>query len=207
MLVKVRLVNGKPRLGADELHEDDAAFILRLLTVGVSGTDWEMDAFLEFVHVPKDCLVSRLQDLVIAGWVDDTINFSPGRMMTIEVVAPNGCYSVPRGQVSRPVRNKYTDGFEAFWKVYPRRVNKAKAFRAWKSAAETVSEEILIDAAKRYAKYHEAVGTDQQYIKHPTTWLNGGEWDSMPVIPSLLRKPPSPEYESLHIDDLEAWTR
>lgn len=207
MLVKVRLVNGKPRLGADELHEDDAAFILRLLTVGVSGTDWEMDAFLEFVHVPKDCLVSRLQDLTIAGWVDDTINFSPGRMMTIEVVAPHGCYSVPRGQVSRPVRNKYTDGFEAFWKVYPRRVNKAKAFRAWKSATEAVSEDILIDAAKQYAAYHDAVGTDQQYIKHPTTWLNGGEWDSVPMMPSLLRKPPSPEYESLHIDDLEAWTR
>lgn len=207
MLVKVRLVDGKPRLGADELRDDDAAFIFRLLTVGASGTDWEMDAFLDFVHTPKDCLVSRLQDLAIAGWVDDAINFSPGRMMTIEVVAPHGCYSVPRGQASRPVRKKYTDGFGEFWKAYPRRVNKAKAFRAWKSAVETVSEETLIDAAKRYAAYHDAVGTDQQYIKHPTTWLNGGEWDSVPAVPSLLRKPPSPEYESLHIDDLEAWAR
>lgn len=206
MLVKVQLVDDTPRLGVDELRDDDAAFILRLLVVGTSGNDWEMDTFLDFVHVPKDCLVSRLQDLTIAGWVDDTVNFTPA-MMTVKVVAPHGCYSAPRGQVSRPVRNKYTDGFEAFWKAYPRRVNKAKAFRAWKSATETVSEDILIDAAKRYAAYHDSVGTDQQYIKHPTTWLNGGEWDSIPAIPSLLRKPPTPEYESLHIDDLGAWVR
>lgn len=206
MLVKVQLVDDTPRLGVDELRDDDAAFILRLLVVGTSGNDWEMDTFLDFVHVPKDCLVSRLQDLTIAGWVDDTVNFTPA-MMTIKVAAPHGRYSAPRGQASRPVRNKYTDGFEAFWKAYPRRVNKAKAFRAWKSATETVSEDILIDAAKRYAAYHDSVGTDQQYIKHPTTWLNGGEWDSIPAIPSLLRKPPTPEYESLHIDDLGAWVR
>ena len=206
MLVKVQLVDDTPRLGVDELRDDDAAFILRLLVVGTSGNDWEMDTFLDFVHVPKDCLVSRLQDLTIAGWVDDTVKFTPA-MMTIKVAAPHGRYSAPRGQVSRPVRNKYTDGFEAFWKAYPRRVNKAKAFRAWKSATETVSEDILIDAAKRYAAYHDSVGTGQQYIKHPTTWLNGGEWDSIPAIPSLLRKPPTPEYESLHIDDLGAWVR
>lgn len=206
MLVKVLLVEGEPRLSAGELHDDDAALVLRLLAVGASGQDWEGDAFLDFIHVTDDCLVSRLQDLAIAGWVGETLHGQRG-MITISVVAPHGCYSVPRGALSRPIRKKYTEGFEAFWKAYPRRVNKAKAFRAWKGAIETAPEETLIDAAKRYAAYHDAVGTDQQYIKHPTTWLNGGEWDSVPMIPSLLRKPPSPEYESLHIDDLEAWVR
>lgn len=202
MLVRVKLVDGESRLGADELRDDDAAFMLRLLAVGASGNDWEMDAFLDFVHVPNDCLNSRLQDLAIAGWVGEV--FCQPNMLGIDIAAPHGCYSVPRGALSRPVRKKYTEGFEAFWKAYPRRVNKAKAFRAWKSAVETVSEETLIDAAKRYATYHDAVGTDQQYIKHPTTWLNGGEWDSVPVIPSLLRIA-LPEYEGLSIDDPEAW--
>lgn len=205
MLVRVKLVDSEPRLGADELRDDDAAFMLRLLAVGASGNDWEMDAFLDFVHVPNDCLNSRLQDLAITGWVGEV--FYQPNMLSIDIVAPHGCFSVPRGALSRPVRKKYTDGFEAFWKAYPRRVNKAKAFRAWKSAIETVSEETLIDAAKRYAAYHDAVGTDQQYIKHPTTWLNGGEWDSVPMVPSLLRISPMSEYESLHIDDLDAWVR
>lgn len=202
MLVRVKLVDGESRLGADELRDDDAAFMLRLLAVGASGNDWEMDAFLDFVHVPNDCLNFRLQDLAITGWVGEV--FYQPNMLGIDIVAPHGCFSVPRGALSRPVRKKYTEGFEAFWKAYPRRVNKAKAFRAWKSAVETVSEETLIDAAKRYAAYHDAVGTDQQYIKHPTTWLNGGEWDSVPAIPSLLRIT-LPEYEGLSIDDPEAW--
>jgi hypothetical protein len=34
----------------------------------------------------------------------------------------------------RITNNEYTDEFEAFWKVYPRRVNKMQAFESWKKA-------------------------------------------------------------------------
>lgn len=205
MLVKVRITEGKPEVGVDELQDYDAAFLLRLLVAGASETQTDMDAFLDFVHESYNDFMRHLEVLFDFHWVC-TIGESAD-LITVSVVAPPNCKMVLAGAVKRPVRGRYTDGFEAFWKAYPRRVNKAKAFRAWKSAVETVSEETMIDAAKRYAKYHEAVGTDQQYIKHPTTWLNGGEWDSVPVIPSLLRISPMSEYESLHIDDLEAWTR
>ena len=205
MLVKVRITEGKPEVGVDELQDCDAAFLLRLLVAGASETQTDVDTFLDFVHESRDDFMRHLEVLFDFRWVC-TIGES-SEMVTVSVVAPPNCKMVLLGAAKRPVRGRYTDGFEKFWKAYPRRVNKAKAFRAWKSAAETVSEETLIDAAKRYAKYHDAVGTDQQYIKHPTTWLNGGEWGSVPMIPSLLREPPSPEYESLHIDDLEAWTR
>nr|DAU74873.1 MAG TPA: replisome organizer protein [Caudoviricetes sp.] len=205
MLVKIRITEGKPDVGVDELDDFDAAFLLRLLVAGASGTQTDMDAFLDFVHESYGDFMRHLEVLFDFRWVC-TIGESAD-LITVSVVAPPNCKMVLLGAAKRPVRGRYTDGFEAFWKAYPRRVNKAKAFRAWKSAVETVSEETLIDAAKRYAAYHDAVSTDRQYIKHPTTWLNGGEWDSVPMIPSLLRKPPSPEYESLHIDDLEAWVR
>ena len=205
MLVKVRITEGKPEVGVDELQDYDAAFLLRLLVAGASGTQTDMDTFLDFVHESRDDFMRHLEVLFDFHWVC-TIGES-SEMVTVSVVAPPNCKMVLLGAAKRPVRGRYTEGFDAFWKAYPRRVNKAKAFRAWKSAVETVSEETLIDAAKRYAAYHDSVGTDQQYIKHPTTWLNGGEWDSVPVIPSLLRISPMSEYESLHIDDLEAWTR
>lgn len=205
MLVKVRITDGKPDVGVDELQDYDAAFLLRLLVAGASGTQADVDTFLDFVHESYGDFMRHLEVLFDFHWVC-TIGESED-LITVSVVAPPNCKAALAGAAKRPVRGRYTDGFEAFWKAYPRRVNKAKAFRAWKSAAETVSEETLIDAAKRYAAYHDTVGTDQQYIKHPTTWLNGGEWDSMPVIPSLLRISPMSEYESLHIDDLEAWTR
>jgi hypothetical protein len=205
MLIDARITDGKPDVGVDELDDRDAALLLRLLVAGASVTRTDVDVFLEFVHESYDDFILRLDALFSLKWVC-TIGESQD-LLSISVVAPPNCKMVLLGAAKRPVRGRYTDGFEAFWKAYPRRVNKAKAFRAWKSAAETVSEEILIDAARRYAKYHEAVGTDQQYIKHPTTWLNGGEWDSVPVIPSLLRFSPMSEYESLHIDDLGAWTR
>lgn len=205
MLVKVRITEGKPKVGVDELQDYNAAFLLRLLVAGASETQTDMDAFLDFVHESYNDFMRHLEVLFDFHWVC-TIGESQD-LLSISVVAPTNCKMVLLGAAKRPVRSRYTEGFEAFWKAYPRRVNKAKAFRAWKSAVETVSEETLIDAAKRYAAYHDSVGTDQQYIKHPTTWLNGGEWDSVPAVPSLLRKPPTPEYESLRIDDLEAWVR
>lgn len=205
MLVKVRITEGKPEVGVDELEDYDAAFLLRLLVAGASGTQTDVDTFLDFVHESYGDFMRHLEVLFDFHWVC-TIGESQD-LITVSVVAPPNCKMVLMGAAKRPVRGRYTEGFEKFWKAYPRRVNKAKAFRTWKSAVETIPEDILIDAAKRYAAYHDSVGTDQQYIKHPTTWLNGGEWDSVPVIPSLLRKPPSPEYESLRIDDLEAWVR
>lgn len=81
-------------------------------------------------------------------------------------------------------RTKAVDeDFERFWKVFPRRVNKAKAREAFDRAfkklrAKLSAEECvktIVNGAKVYAER-----ANPEMLCHPTTWLNGGRWDDDP---------------------------
>lgn len=69
------------------------------------------------------------------------------------------------------------DRFEEFWRVYPRRKDKRAAERAWRSALKRkVDPEVIILAARKFAQVN--IGQDQQFIKHPATWLNAGAYEN-----------------------------
>jgi hypothetical protein len=75
-------------------------------------------------------------------------------------------------------------GFDAFWSVYPKRVDKLKAEKLYIAIIKTkraTAAELLV-GAQRYAAAK--AGTERKYIKHPTTWLNAGAWldDAEPAI-------------------------
>ncbi len=66
--------------------------------------------------------------------------------------------------------------FEMFWGAYPRQIAKKTAHKKFDSiikAGEATSDE-LIHGAVRYQL--ECKDREPRYIKHPTTWLNGGCW-------------------------------
>jgi hypothetical protein len=77
------------------------------------------------------------------------------------------------------------DAFERFWAVYPRRVAKEAARKAFaKAVANGTAVETLIAGAQRYAA--ERKDQDPKYTKHPATWLNGGCWeDELPGAPVI----------------------
>lgn len=66
--------------------------------------------------------------------------------------------------------NIYSNEFEQFWSIYPRKVDKKKALKSFKVAVKNNSLKTIIDGTRKYAKQVEK--TDKQYIKHPTTFLN-----------------------------------
>lgn len=66
--------------------------------------------------------------------------------------------------------NIYSNEFEQFWSIYPRKVDKKKALKSFKTAIKNHSLETILDGTSKYAKQVEK--TDKQYIKHPTTFLN-----------------------------------
>lgn len=74
-----------------------------------------------------------------------------------------------------------SDPFEQFWKVYPRKVGKAAARKVWDKIKDRPPVIHLTEAVER------AVQTDQwkkdngQFIPHPATWLNRGQWADEPV--------------------------
>ncbi len=73
-------------------------------------------------------------------------------------------------------------GFDAFWSEYPRKIDKAAARRAWKTATKQSTEGDILGGLVRWKLAWVAAGTAPEYIPHPTTWLNRHRWESTPDI-------------------------
>lgn len=71
------------------------------------------------------------------------------------------------------------DEFEKFWHAYPRRTGKLDARRAYAKAVKLAAPDRIIAGAYRYAQ--ERYDQDEQFTKHPATWLNKGCWDDEPA--------------------------
>lgn len=66
----------------------------------------------------------------------------------------------------------YTCAFEALWKAYPRKKEKAGAYKCYKARlADGFSEDELETAVKRYADECQRQKTEQKYIKLAATFL------------------------------------
>jgi hypothetical protein len=67
---------------------------------------------------------------------------------------------------------EYPDDFLSFWSVYPRKLEKAAAAKAWKARiADGHQPATIIEGAKRYAEVVERDRTEPKFIKHPATFL------------------------------------
>lgn len=67
--------------------------------------------------------------------------------------------------------------FNGFWAVYPRRVGKGAAERAWRALRPSPELVEQIVAAVRAQVRQGALGAgDPRYVPHPSTWLNGKRW-------------------------------
>ena len=68
--------------------------------------------------------------------------------------------------------------FEQFWDIYPRRVGRADAYRAFSKHYEQYGPKML-EGARRFANDPNAPA-DKKFIPHPATWLNRESWDDEP---------------------------
>ena len=94
------------------------------------------------------------------------------------------------------VKNReYSEKFEEFWKIYPRKIGKAEAYKKYCTRLKDgFSEDELLAAAKEYARRCTLEHTDQTYIKHAKTFLS----DNTPFIDYL----PKQERSSPDEDDI-----
>lgn len=65
--------------------------------------------------------------------------------------------------------------FEAFWTEYPRKVDRAKALRAFKSALTKAPFEQILAGAIAYRNDPQR---KTEFTKYPTTWLNAEAWEN-----------------------------
>ncbi len=84
---------------------------------------------------------------------------------------------IPKGTTFDQAFNE-TVSFESFWHNYPRKVGKPQARKAWAKAVTRAPAVTIMDAATRYAY---DPNRDDQFTKHPATWLNGDGWNDPPL--------------------------
>lgn len=81
------------------------------------------------------------------------------------------------------------DEFIDWYMAYPRKASRGLAEKAYLKARKTVSADVLLAGAVRYA---DDPNRDPGFTKLPATWLNGGCWDDEPLPARGQQQRPSP---------------
>jgi hypothetical protein len=84
----------------------------------------------------------------------------------------------------------YSPEFEALWRIYPRRVAKGAAYKAFRSALKRASFETIWAAMEKQLK--ELAMRNKTYVPHLSTWLNHDRW--------LDEADPTPEQKAAQSD-------
>lgn len=68
--------------------------------------------------------------------------------------------------------------FDKFWESYGKIGNKQQAIKSYnKTIKGGTTHETIINGLRRYQDYCQAIGQEQRYIKHASTWLNNRGWE------------------------------
>lgn len=65
--------------------------------------------------------------------------------------------------------------FNEFWSLYPRRVSKRTAQKAWDKETKQTAPEVILAGLRRQLPY--LTSKDPQFIPHASTWLNQGRFE------------------------------
>jgi hypothetical protein len=68
------------------------------------------------------------------------------------------------------------ESFETFWNIYPKKVAKADALKAWKQVLKKKTADEMIGLTKAYS---ESKLPDMTYIPYPASWLNKGLYEAV----------------------------
>lgn len=83
-----------------------------------------------------------------------------------------------RKKENKQKKGGYTNEFEQFWQVYPKKVGKGGAFKVWKRLNGTrpgINELVeIVEQQKQSIEWNKDGG---QYIPNPQTWLNQHRWE------------------------------
>ena len=73
--------------------------------------------------------------------------------------------------------------FSAFWSMWPRKVSKKDAERAW-SKLKGAQRQAALDAVPLHVQFWKMTRVAAQFIPHAATWLNGARWEDEIEIPA-----------------------
>lgn len=94
---------------------------------------------------------------------------------------PNGLTTEPPTENTNGQAEHLAEAFDAFWVIYPRKIEKATAAKAWPKAVKAAGgTQVILEGARRYAEECARAKREAQYVKHPGPWLNAERWNDEP---------------------------
>ncbi|MFA5385357.1 MAG: hypothetical protein WC364_11985 [Eubacteriales bacterium] len=98
---------------------------------------------------------------------------SVNKLTDLTKVNPASAYA-SESSLKRDIKG---DGFDLFWGIYPKKVGKGAARKAWeKKKCNTIKENIM-EAVKNQREWEQWVKEEGQFIPHPSTWINEERWN------------------------------
>ena len=90
--------------------------------------------------------------------------------------------------------------FENFWSVYPRKINRAVALKAFEKATRKTEADLIITAVRGYK-----FADDEQFIPHPATWLNQERW--IDGTPTSVRPQVTEAEQAAFLEEHQRWLK
>lgn len=96
--------------------------------------------------------------------------------------------------------------FNIFWDAYPRKVAKPRCRKIFERVCYgKVAINVLVDAINRYKKTSQWQNEGGTYIPHPSTWLNGRQWeDDIDALPKPIKANGKCRDEERDYSDIES---
>ncbi|POG03491.1 replication protein [Pseudomonas putida] len=77
----------------------------------------------------------------------------------------------------KPMCTEGTDGFDKFWKLYPKKKSRKDALKAWNKISPGAElQAVMIAALANHCASRDWAKEGGQYIPNAATWLNGERW-------------------------------
>ena len=133
---------------------------------------WKMNNYLQNDRRVKTTYLEELSQLDL----DDKGAYTEKERNTY---VPEPCIQnvyTGKDSIGKDSINKYNVCFEEFWKNYPRKKEKQKAYKAYLARLNSgYSESELLESCINYAAECEKVGREERYIKLGATFLSVNE--------------------------------
>jgi len=81
----------------------------------------------------------------------------------------------PQVSIGKASEVNTNDEFNKFWEIYPKKLNKADALKAWKSV--NVDLQTILDALKWQTELPDWRKDGGQFIPYPASYLRGKRWE------------------------------
>lgn len=125
------------------------------------------------LHMTESDVQEAIEPLVTGGFLECSGVASKPLAQTAQVAIPEK-EKQPQTQVTTKTegaRKRADQSLEEFWAGYPRKIGKGQARKAWTAATKKATVEEIMAGLKAYK-----FSTEQEFIPHPATWLNGERW-------------------------------